>query len=222
MALARAQWMVLIVSAAVVTLAAAACGDDDGNGDGTPAASATAAAPTTAASPSPAASPTPAASATPDASAFRLTSEMFGDGETLPVDFTCNGANVSPPLAWENVPDGTQSFALIMDDPDAPGGDFVHWVLYDIPADLRALPEAVPAGETVPGIGTQGVNGANQPGFIGACPPSGEHRYQYKLYALDALLGLPPRTTKAGLLAAMEGHILAQAQLTGLYASDGG
>lgn len=221
MALARAQWMVLIVSAAVVTLAAAACGDDDGNGDGTPAASATAAAPTTAASPSPAASPTPA-TATPDASAFRLTSEMFADGETLPVDFTCDGANVSPPLAWENVPDGTQSFALIMDDPDAPSGDFVHWVLYDIPADLRALPEAVPAGETVPGIGTQGVNGANQPGFIGACPPSGEHRYQYKLYALDTVLGLPPRATKADLLGAMEGHILAQTQITGLYTSDGG
>lgn len=221
MALTRAQWVALIVSVAVVTLGAA-CGTDNDNGDGTPAASATAGAPTTAASPSPAPSPTPGATATPDASAFRLTSEMFGDGETLPVDFTCDGANVSPPLAWENVPDGTQSFALIMDDPDAPSGDFVHWVLYDIPADLRALPEAVPAGETVAGIGTQGVNGANQPGFIGACPPSGEHRYQYKLYALDTVLGLPPRSTKADLLAAMEGHMLAQALLTGLYASDGG
>lgn len=210
-----------IVLAAVAAIAAA-CGDGDGGDAQTPAATATPAAATAAASVTPAGSPAPAATASPDASAMRLTSEMFGDGETIPADFTCDGANVSPPLAWDNVPEGTQSFALIMDDPDAPGGDFVHWVLYDIPGNVRALPEAVPAGETVAGIGTQGVNGANQPGFIGSCPPSGEHRYQYTLYALDTVLGLPPRATKAELLAAMEGHILAQARLTGVYASASG
>jgi Raf kinase inhibitor-like YbhB/YbcL family protein len=208
--------MSIIISAVALT----ACGDDDGDGDATPVATETI---PSAASPTPeveTATAGPTAAATEPAGAtLTVSSTDFSEGETIPDQYTCNGANISPPLSWEGAPPGTQSFAVIMDDPDAPSGDFVHWVLYDIAATTTSLQAAVPAGEQVPGVGTHGVNGANQPGYIGACPPSGEHRYQFKVYALDGVLGLAPRATKADLLSAMEGRILAQGQLVGLYAS---
>ncbi len=139
-----------------------------------------------------------------------VTSSAFAEGETIPARYTCDGENVSPPLAIAGLPEGTQSVAIIVDDPDAPVGTWVHWVEYDI-APTTAFPEGAVA------IGTQGTSSFGIPGYGGPCPPSGTHRYFFKVYALDSVLGLEAGATKAELLAAMEGHILAQAQLMGLF-----
>lgn len=132
--------------------------------------------------------------------------------------YTCDGADLSPPLRWSGPPAKTRGFALITDDPDAPGGTWVHWVLYGIRASVRELPEGVQARETVADIGIQGVNDFRKVGYGGPCPPRGTpHRYYFTLYALDVELPFPPRKTKAEILKAMQGHILGQAQATGLY-----
>jgi Raf kinase inhibitor-like YbhB/YbcL family protein len=144
---------------------------------------------------------------------LRLTSPAFGEGETIPTRYTCDGEDVPPPLTWEDVPTGVNAYALIMDDPDAPAGTWVHWVLYDVPATVRELPD----GEAAP-AGTQGQNSWDEPGYGGPCPPSGEHRYFFKLYALDGELGLAPGADKETVLDAMQGHVLAQGQLMGVYA----
>lgn len=150
--------------------------------------------------------------------AFELRSPALSPGGEIPVQYTWDGADRSPPLRWSDPPAKTQGFALIADDPDAPGGTWVHWVLYGLAATLRELPEGVPARETVPGIGTQGVNDFQKVGYGGPCPPRGPpHRYVFKLYALDADLPLPPQKTKADLLKAIEGHVLGQAELMGRY-----
>ncbi len=150
--------------------------------------------------------------------AFELRSPALSPGGEIPVNYTCDGADLSPPLRWSDSPAKTKSFALIVDDPDAPGGTWAHWVLYGLAATLRELSEGVPARETVPGIGTQGVNGFRKVGYGGPCPPRGPaHRYFFKLYALDTELTLPPRRTKADLLKAIEGHVLGQAELMGRY-----
>jgi Raf kinase inhibitor-like YbhB/YbcL family protein len=148
---------------------------------------------------------------------IQLTSPAFQDGQAIPQKYSCDGRNISPPLQWANVPAGTASLALIMDDPDAPRGTWVHWVLYNIPAATRELPENVAPTAAVPGGGRQGVNSGRRPGYGGPCPPGGTHRYFFKLYALDRQLSLPAGATKEDLLQAMAGHILAEGQLMGTY-----
>lgn len=149
---------------------------------------------------------------------FSIRSEAFEDGNPIPRRFSCDGKDVSPPLSWTTPPEGTRSVALIVDDPDAPAGIWVHWVLYEIPTDSRGLPEAVPARERLPDGTTNGTNSWGRLGYGGPCPPGGTHRYFFKLYALDASLGLEAGATRERLLAAMKGHILGEAQLMGTYA----
>lgn len=150
--------------------------------------------------------------------AFQLTSPAFSPGGEIPVRHTCDGPDLSPPLRWADPPAGTKGFALIADDPDAPAGTWIHWVLYGLPATVRELPEGVPARDSVPGLGSQGVNDFRKVGYGGPCPPRGPaHRYFFRLYALDTELALPGRRSKAEVLKAMEGHVLAQAELMGRY-----
>ena len=149
--------------------------------------------------------------------ALQLTSSAFSQGDPIPTKYTCDGDDVSPPLAWGDPPEGTASFALINDDPDAPVGTWVHWVLYNLPADARSLPEAVPADSELPDGSRHGQNSWRRPGYGGPCPPGGTHRYFFKLYALDTALDLPSDANKEEVLKAMEGHILGQAELMGVY-----
>ncbi len=151
--------------------------------------------------------------------AFTLTSTAFSDGAAIPAKYTCDGIDVSPPLAWSGPPPGTRSFALIADDPDAPVGTWVHWVLYNLPAAVSELPENIAKVESLDLDGArQGRNDFRRPGYGGPCPPPGPaHRYFFKLYALDAPLQLKPGGQKKDLEAAMEGHVLGSAQLMGTY-----
>ena len=136
----------------------------------------------------------------------------------IPRPYTCDGPNVSPSLKWEGVPAGTKTLALIADDPDAPNKTWVHWVLYNLPADVKGLIENAPKQERLAGgAGLQGKNDFGQTGYDGPCPPNGTHRYYFKLYALDAELPLAPGATKEELLKAMEGHVVAEGQLMGKY-----
>ena len=149
---------------------------------------------------------------------LELASTVFQPGGTIPKKFTCDGPDVSPALAWSDAPAGTQSFALIMDDPDAPVGTWVHWVLYDLPAETHELAEGVAKQEELPDGARQGRNDFRRIGYGGPCPPPGPaHRYFFKLYALDQKLGLTARATKADVEKAMKGHILAQGELMGRY-----
>lgn len=149
---------------------------------------------------------------------MEIRSNAFGSGERIPVKYTCDGADFSPSLEWTAGPAGTKSFALICDDPDAPMGTWVHWVIYDIPAAATMLAEGITREKDLPGGGTQGINDFRRTGYGGPCPPGGRtHRYFFKLYALDAALGLKPGITKDQLLKAMKGHVLAEAQLMGTY-----
>ena len=152
------------------------------------------------------------------ANAFALTSDAFTDGGAIPKGFTCEGQDAAPPLAWADPPPGTKSFALIVDDPDAPDPKaprrtWVHWVLYDIPASSTALPE----GGTPPAGTRQGCNDWGRTGYGGPCPPIGRHRYFHKLYALDTVLGDLGEPAKADLEKAMKGHVLAEARIVGTY-----
>jgi Raf kinase inhibitor-like YbhB/YbcL family protein len=148
---------------------------------------------------------------------LKLTSTAFKEGQPIPRQHTCDGVNVSPALEWSGALPNTKTFAIICDDPDAPAGTWVHWVLYNLPADRIGIVENVPATEKVPGDGLQGTNDFQKIGYGGPCPPSGTHHYVFKLYALDGELALKAGATKAELLKAMEGHIVAQTQLTGTY-----
>jgi Raf kinase inhibitor-like YbhB/YbcL family protein len=147
-----------------------------------------------------------------------LTSPAFQPGAPIPGQYTGDGADESPPLRWSEVPQGTKSIALICDDPGAPGGTWVHWVLFDLPPETRELPEGVPATETL-GNGTkQGKNDFGKIGYDGPAPPKGTpHHYLFKLYALEAAVNLSPGATKAQLEDAMKGHVLAGGQLVGTY-----
>lgn len=150
-----------------------------------------------------------------------LTSPAFAERATIPQKFTCDGPNVSPAFAWSGAPATTRTFALIVDDPDAPAGTWTHWVLFNLPGKVSALPEHVAQDETVASLGgaVQGRNDFKKIGYGGPCPPPGKpHRYFCKLYALDTSLALHPGATKAQLEAAMQGHIVATAQLVGTYA----
>jgi Raf kinase inhibitor-like YbhB/YbcL family protein len=150
--------------------------------------------------------------------AFTLTSSAFKNGENIPKKHTCEGQDVSPPLSWSDPPQRTQSYALIADDPDAPGGTWVHWVAYDLPASIHQLPEGVPKTEEISGGGRQGVNDFRKAGYGGPCPPPGNpHRYFFKLYALNAMLNLKPRASKKDVEQAMQGHVIGQAELMGKY-----
>jgi len=147
-----------------------------------------------------------------------LISPAFKDGGTIPSKYTCDGDDVSPPLEWSNVPEDTKSLALICDDPDAPMGTWVHWVLYGLPADTTSLPEGVPTNEAIEGVALQGTNDFKRIGYGGPCPPPGKpHRYFFKLYALDTELDLKPGAKKKDLEKAMKGHVLAKGQLVGRY-----
>jgi Raf kinase inhibitor-like YbhB/YbcL family protein len=151
----------------------------------------------------------------------KLISSAFAAGAAIPVAHTCDGPDRSPPLAWSDAPAATKSFALIVDDPDAPAGTWVHWVLIDLPGTMRDLPQGVPTRETLADLGgaRQGRNDSRRLGYGGPCPPPGKpHRYFFKLYALDAPLGLPAGATKADVLRAMPEHVLAEAELMGTYA----
>lgn len=149
---------------------------------------------------------------------INMTSSAFAEGASIPVRHTCDGDNLSPPLSWTSPPPGTRSMALIADDPDAASGIWVHWVLYNLPGDASGLPEGVDVTQPLTGEAAQGKNSSNNPGYRGPCPPRGSaHRYFFKLYALDALLDLAPGATKAVLLEAMKGRIVAEGQLMGTY-----
>jgi len=145
-------------------------------------------------------------------------SDAFENGSTMPVDYTCDGDDRSPALSWEGLPEGTRSIALIMDDPDAPGRTFVHWVIYNIPADSTGLPAAMPGNTTLDDGSLQGKNDFGRTGYNGPCPPPGKpHRYFFKVYALDTSLNLKSGVTRSQLESAMKGHILAQGEMIGKF-----
>jgi hypothetical protein len=149
---------------------------------------------------------------TSNAAKFKLSSPAFQDSGSIPQKFTCQGDNVSPELNWSAAPTSTKSFALIMDDPDAPGGAFTHWVLFDVPADQQQLAE-----NTSP-IGIGGNNGLSQTGYMGPCPPSGIHRYYFRLYALDvSSLNLKAGAARGEVEAALKNHIIGVADTMGRY-----
>lgn len=149
---------------------------------------------------------------------MQLTSIAFQQGGEIPSHYTSDGDNVSPELSWKDAPSATKSFALVMHDPDAPRpGGFTHWVVYDIPAQTGHIEENVPKKERVTGLGVQGKNDAGKLGYVGPAPPSGTHRYFFRLFALDKILDLATGATHKQLSAAIKGHILAQAELMGTY-----
>jgi Raf kinase inhibitor-like YbhB/YbcL family protein len=150
---------------------------------------------------------------------MQLTSAAYQQGTEIPVRFTCEGDNISPAFSWRDAPGETKSFALIIHDPDAPrAGGFTHWVLYNIPGAAQTVQENVPKNKHLPEVGTQGRNDADEVGYMGPCPPSGTHRYYARLFALDSVLTIPPGANHEELTEAMEGHILARAELMGKYA----
>lgn len=149
---------------------------------------------------------------------LQLTSTAFADGQPIPSRNTCDGQNLSPALQWSDVPPAAQSLALICDDPDAPVGTWVHWVIYSLPPGTNGLPEGVPPSLQLPDGSMQGENDFKQTGYGGPCPPSGNpHRYFFRLYALDSKPDLKPGLTKGDLLKTMKGHIIAEGQLMGTY-----
>jgi Raf kinase inhibitor-like YbhB/YbcL family protein len=149
---------------------------------------------------------------------FELISTAFEQGEPIPVKYSCDGEDISPSLAWGDPPQGTQSLALIMDDPDAPVGTWDHWIVFNIPADVRELPEGMPAGMKFGDVAvTFGKNSWGRSDYGGPCPPGGTHRYFFKLYALDTTLPSDESMDKKQVLAAMDGHILAETELMGTF-----
>lgn len=147
---------------------------------------------------------------------MKIESSAFKEGENIPVRFTCDGDNISPWLSWSDFPNETKTFALIVDDPDAPGGTFVHWVVYNIPSNVTSLSEGT-SSQNLPASASQGTNHFGDNDYGGPCPPSGIHRYYFKIYALDNNIELKEGAGKRDLLKAMEGHILAESQLMGKY-----
>ena len=149
---------------------------------------------------------------------MEVTSSAFADGEGIPVKYTCDGDDLSPPLAWTGLPDGTKSIALVSDDPDAPGGTWVHWVYYAIPPEVTGLAEKVPTANVLPDGARQGRNDFKKIGYGGPCPPPGSpHRYYFTVYAVDTEPELDSGATKMDLLGAIDGHILAEGRLMGTY-----
>ena len=150
--------------------------------------------------------------------ALHISSLVFQEGDRIPTKYTCEGEDASPPLTWSDLPPGTASLVLIVDDPDAPGGTFTHWVLFNIPPDSHDLPEAVPTKAQLPDGARQGRNDFGRFGYGGPCPPPGNpHRYQFTLYALDQPLDLEAGVAKDKLITAMQGYVLGEGKLTGKY-----
>lgn len=146
-----------------------------------------------------------------------ITSSAFMEGEMIPSKYTCDGEDISPQLSWTGAPENTKSFAVISDDPDAPSGDWVHWVIFNIPGSVTELEEKIPADKILDNGTKQGTSDFGKIGYGGPCPPGGTHRYYFKLFALDVYLDKDAGISKKELLAAMEGHILAESQLMGRY-----
>jgi len=150
--------------------------------------------------------------------ALELKSAAFGNNEFIPEEYTCQGEDISPPLSWSEVPEGTKSFALICDDPDAPAGTWVHWVIYNIPPGEQGFSPGVKSQETLGNGSKQGMTDFGRVGYGGPCPPPGNpHRYFFKLYALDVLLNINPGLTKKELLQKIEGHIIEETQIVGKF-----
>lgn len=159
---------------------------------------------------------------------IRLESPSFREGDLIPRAHTCDGEDISPSLSWENVPEGAHSLLLIVEDPDAPMGTWTHWLLYDLPAALRGLPEGLPHDPRVHFVfdkieftAKQGRNDFKKPGYGGPCPPSGTHRYYFRIYALDSMTNLEPNASRQEVFQAIQGHILAEGQLMGQYSRGG-
>lgn len=148
---------------------------------------------------------------------IKVTSTVFEEGGMIPKKYTCDGIDASPPLAWTSVPVGTRSLALICYDVDVPIRAWIQWIIFNIPADVKGLSENIPPQRRLPNGAKQGINDFSEVGYGGPCPPGSTHRYYFKLYALDKGINLEARATKAQLLNAMEGHILAEGQLMGKY-----
>lgn len=148
---------------------------------------------------------------------MELSSAAFKNGSSIPKQYTCDGPNVSPPLQWSGVPNNSKSLALLVDDPDAPRGTWVHWILFNIPPQATAIPENIRKTRTIPNGARQGTNDFREIGYGGPCPPGGKHRYFFKLFALDTELQLDPGSTRSDLERSMAGHILADTQLMGTY-----
>jgi Raf kinase inhibitor-like YbhB/YbcL family protein len=154
---------------------------------------------------------------------MQLTSTAFRPEENIPAKFTCDDRNISPELSWSGPPGATKSFALVMDDPDAPvAGGYTHWLVYNIPATANHIPENAPNQDRLPGGGLQGKNDSGTYGYTGPCPPSGTHRYYFRLYALDVELDPRAGANRASLQQAMKGHVLAQGELLGRYKRSAG
>lgn len=152
---------------------------------------------------------------------MKVSSQAFEDGGNIPAKYTCEGEDISPPLSIEDVPSDAESLALIVDDPDAPGGVFDHWEIWNLPVDLDSIPEDIPSGERVKSLGgaIQGKNGFGELGYRGPCPPGGPaHDYRFKLYALDTEIDLNPGMLKEDLEGRIEGHIIAEDQIVGVFA----
>jgi len=148
---------------------------------------------------------------------LKVESKAFFQNGKIPSKYTCDGIDVSPPLKWSNGPDGTKSYAIIADDPDAPVGTWVHWVIYNIPSNVTSLPEDLPKSQTLDNGSLQGKNDFKKIGYGGPCPPGGTHRYYFKVYAIDAVLDVGAGLTKKQLLKAMDKHILAKGEIIGKY-----
>lgn len=157
--------------------------------------------------------------------ALSLQSSVFTDGNEIPSQYTCEGKDISPPLSWEGIPENTQSLVLIVDDPDAPDPEapkmtWVHWVVYNIPPDITGFPEVASVPDIAPGA-EEGINDWKRSGYGGPCPPIGRHRYFHKLYALDTMLSGLHTPSKQQVEAAIQGHVIAQAELVGTYKKAG-
>lgn len=151
---------------------------------------------------------------------MKLSSKAFKDGGSIPRKYTCDGEDISPPLAWEGIPAKARSLALIAEDPDAPGKTWVHWILYDLPPETRSLPENASQAHALPGHALEGMTDFKRVGYGGPCPPDGRHRYFFRLYALDSRLEFPEGVSRDEVLQTIRGHVLDEAQLMGTYCRD--
>ncbi|ADP77054.1 phospholipid-binding protein, PBP family [Methanothermus fervidus DSM 2088] len=151
---------------------------------------------------------------------MKIFSKAFKNGEKIPKKYTCDGQDISPPIKWEDIPENTKTLVLICEDPDAPGKTWVHWVLFNIPPEIEELPEGVENKEKLENGAIHGVNDWGRLGYGGPCPPSGTHRYYFRLYALDTELKLEPGAKKEEVVEAMKDHIIDQAELMGTYSRE--
>ncbi|HEX2868294.1 MAG TPA: YbhB/YbcL family Raf kinase inhibitor-like protein [Ignavibacteriales bacterium] len=149
--------------------------------------------------------------------AIKFYSPAFKHGEPIPAKYTCDGQNVSPALQWEGLPENTKTAAIVLEDPDAPSGKFIHWIIYDIPVNITSLPEGVTSAMNLPDGAAMGTNDARRIGYFGPCPPSGVHHYHFRLYALDTYLRLDAGATIKELELEMKDHTLGKAGLIGTY-----